>query len=97
MPKEIALISDGWDAVPADNSGLIRGSIIKLNSGVYSIGKAGNPFDDDVALVVTGVATFWLRWGEDNKPAERRITAPGQPHPDRDELPDQDESSGRWG
>ncbi len=82
--------SDGWDAVPLGADSLIRGKLIKFNSeGRFVCGDADVSNDQ---LVVTGVVTCWVRWGDEGKPAETRRTHPGEAHPTRAELPNQDQS-----
>jgi hypothetical protein len=77
--------SDGWDAVPETSFGLIRGRITlyNINTKDYLVDK--QTVMNGRVLVVVGVVTAWVRW-DDKKPREHRITAPGQRHPDRDEL-----------
>ena len=77
------------DGTPSGGGGAIRGKLVKFNTeGRFFCGDAdvtGGEF------AVTGVLTCWLRWGDDGKPAEIRITQPGEDHPQRQDLPDQDE------
>jgi hypothetical protein len=96
MSNEVARAHDGWGAVPDDASGSLRGSYIKFADGEFSIGKNAEPFPGDRSVVVTGVVTLFQKW-EDGKPVEQRITRPGQRHPERDELPDLDESEWELG
>jgi hypothetical protein len=42
-------------------------------------------------LVAINVVTAWVCW-RNSKPTEHKVTQPGQPHPYREDLPDQDQS-----
>jgi hypothetical protein len=57
----------GWDNVPVDNGSLIRGAIIKFNSGTYF--WDGNSLEPDAEFFVTGVLHLWIRW-DNRKPVE---------------------------
>ena len=46
--------------------------------------------EDDTYAVLDAKAV-WVRWGADKKPAKQRVTQPGEHHPERHELPDNDE------
>ena len=94
MANDIATTTDdGWDAVPASSNGLIRGQRMAFpQDGNYYLAKSTEPFSTEQDLVVVGVTTAWQHW--QNKQAETRVTLPGQRHPDRDELGDNDKS--KW-
>jgi hypothetical protein len=79
---------DGFD-VAEPRTGFITGSLLKFIDRDYFADKT-EKLPEGTTLVVTGVVTAWVKW-EDGKP-EHRITHAGQAHPDRDDLPDQDES-----
>ena len=85
---------DGFSVLENSRGQFIRGQITKCNDGVYIVDKT-QPLPDE-PLVVVGVVTAWRKWGKDEngetKPIEHRITAAGQIHPSRDDLPDQDDS-----
>lgn len=79
---------DGWSSVPETNGTMLRGRVAKFKDGKFFADKI-----DDITgttLVAVDVATAWLKWW-DARPAEHRITRPGERHPDRDELGDLDE------
>src|SRR5262245_42298642 len=79
---------DGWDAVPERGNDLIRGKILKFKDGLYFLGGLAEPLNG-TAVAVLDVAVAWVKW-VDGKP-EHRITRPGQRHPNRDELGDNDQ------
>jgi hypothetical protein len=81
-------MNDGWGAVPADEN-IIRGSMLKFLDGEWTDRDSGDVLNGR-QFAVMGVTVSWDRWfgGE----VEHRITPPGEPHPKRKELPDQDES-----
>jgi len=94
MGKELISQTDGFD-VPENAGGqFIKGQMLKFIDGNYVIDKT-EPLADE-PLVAIGVVTAWVRWGEDDngnkRPLEHRVTADGKIHPDRDDLPDQDDS-----
>jgi hypothetical protein len=82
-------VADGFDTVPDESRGVIRGEIVRYLDGHYVIGKT-EPADGR-ELVVTGVTTAWVKWR--GKEGKHRITEPGQYHPERDELGDLDQSN----
>jgi hypothetical protein len=79
---------DGFD-VPEPRTGFITGSLLKFIERDFVADKTEH-MPEGATLVVTGVVTAWVKW-EDGKP-EHRVTRAGQAHPQRDDLPDQDES-----
>jgi len=81
-------VGDGFDEVPREGFGIIRGHIVQYADAHYLIGKT-EPADGR-ELAVTGVTTAWDKWR--GKEVEHRITEPGQYHPERDELGDLDQS-----
>jgi hypothetical protein len=81
---------DGWDSVPADSGGTIRGKIIKFSDGHYLVGTESVT---GIELVAMDVLTAWVRWAE-NKPTEHRVTKARERHPDREELGDLDKT--KW-
>jgi hypothetical protein len=89
MTMELTPQGDDGFSVPENSSGqFIRGQMAKYNDGSYVVDKT--EILPDEPLVAVGVTTVWVKW-EDGKPVEHRITAAGQIHPDRDDLPDQDD------
>ena len=89
MTMELTPHGDDGFPVPENSSGqFIRGQMAKYNDGSYVVDKTETLPDEP--LVAVGVTTVWVKW-EDGKPVEHRITAAGQIHPDRDDLPDQDD------
>ncbi len=90
MAKELMPQGDDGFSVPENSSGqFIRGQMVKYNDGSYIVDKT-EPLPDE-PLVAIDVTTVWVNW-EGGKPVEHRVTAAGQIHPQRDELPDQDDS-----
>src|SRR5262245_31615711 len=86
----IIAVSDGWDIVPQEKqetSGLIRGTIARFREREYVLDKLHNITGNRYGL--TGVSVLWVQW-RGGKPQEHRITQPGQQHPYREDLPDQD-------
>ena len=73
-------------------SNLIVGKMVKFTiDGKYKVDKA-EILPDNTTLVAMDVTTVWVKW-DDGKPIEHRITQPGQMHPDRADLPDQDKAT----
>jgi hypothetical protein len=84
---------DGFTVEEKAGNNLIVGKMLKFTiEGKYKVDKA-DILPDNTTLVAIDVVTTWLKW-HDDKPVEHRITKPGQVHPDRADLPDQDE--GKW-
>jgi hypothetical protein len=70
---------DGFAHIPQTSAGLVRGRILRFDSGDYYC--SGEAFYD-VDLVVTGARAFWARWH-----AGRIIEVQeGAPYPDRSAL-----------
>ena len=95
MAKELTPQGDDGFSVRENSRGqFIRGQMIKYNDGAFIVDKT-EPLPEE-ALVAVGVVTAWVNWGEDEngetKPIEHRVTAAGQIHPSRDDLPDRDKS-----
>jgi hypothetical protein len=95
MSNELTPQGDDGFSVPENSKGqFIRGQMTKFNDSVYIVDKT-EPLPDE-PLIAVGAITAWVHWGKDkngnSKPIEHRVTAAGQIHPDRDDLPDQDES-----
>jgi hypothetical protein len=82
--------ADGFDVPERGGGNLIVGKLMKFNNGAYVIDKT-ETLPPHTTLVVLDITTAWVKW-RDGKPVEHRITYPGQVHPDRDDLPDQDEA-----
>jgi hypothetical protein len=88
MPNQIAL-RDGFSVEERNPSNsLIIGRILKFKDGGYTVDKTY--FPNGGRYVVRDVLFVWVHW-VDGKPVEHRITNPGDVHPERDELPDQDQ------
>ncbi len=81
--------ADGF-AVAERSGGLIIGKLLKFINGHYVADKT-EPVALGTELVALNVVTCWTKW-QDGKP-DHRITHPGQCHPERDELPDRDETA----
>ena len=83
--------ADGFSVAEKSGSNLIVGKMVKFTiDGKYKADKA-DTLPDYTTLVAMGVTTAWVKW-QDGKPVEHRITQPGEVHPDRHDLPDQDEA-----
>src|SRR6516162_6743757 len=79
---------DGFD-VQERSSNFIIGGMIKFNRG-YTLNKT-EKLPPDITLLVIRIITCWVKWW-DNAPLEHRVTHSGQIHPQREDLPDQDET-----
>jgi hypothetical protein len=100
MSTELTPQGDDGFSVRENGSGqFIRGQMIKYNDGIYIVDKTEELPDEP--LVAIGVVTVWVKWEEnekgETKPAEHRVTAAGQIHPSREDLPDQDDNLWRPG
>lgn len=93
--NDLTVHNDGWAAVPDNVGGMIKGTMLKFKDGFYFADKTLMLPEDQTALhlAAVDVVTCWVHW-QDKLPAETRITQPGQPHPQRDELGDTDQS--KW-
>jgi hypothetical protein len=81
-------MNDGWDAVPLDDN-VIRGSMLKFIDGEWADRDTGDVLNGKQFAVV-GVLVSWDHWvGGD---VTHDVTKPGQLHPKRSDLPDQDET-----
>ena len=88
--------TDGFSVAEKSGSNLIIGKMVKFTiDGKYKVDKA-DILPDNTRLVAIDVTTAWLRWDEE-KPSEHRITLPGLIHPERTDLPDQDEAAWQRG
>jgi hypothetical protein len=74
---------DGWDDLPDDSGTLLRGAIIKFNSGEFISEK--RRLDGDETWAVTGVLALWVLWG-DRAPLQYDLAKPGHGLSDRNEL-----------
>ena len=94
MPNNI--VTDGFSVAEKAGNSLIFGKMLKFTiDGKYKVDKA-DILPDNTTLVAIDVTTAWVKW-QDGKPIEHRITQPGQVHPDRADLPDQDKATlGAW-
>jgi hypothetical protein len=86
-----AASAGGWDEVPEAGS-LIVGFRIKFdfNHTCWEIDGTKIAPDAEDTFAVVGVKLAWLKWGPDKRPTQR-VTQPGQRHPERNDLPDNDE------
>jgi hypothetical protein len=80
---------DGFGVQENSGDTSIVGKMLKFTDGRYTVDKT-ETLPADTTLVAVNVMTAWVRW-EGGKP-EHRVTKPGQLHPDREDLPDLDES-----
>jgi hypothetical protein len=87
---------DGFSVAERGSGSPIVGKMLKFTiDGKYKADKA-DILPDNTTLVAINVTTAWVKW-EDGKPVEHLITQPGQLHPDRDDLPDQDKTTWELG
>lgn len=90
--NDIAIIKDdGFSVAEKSSETLISGKMLKFNDGRYTVDKT-ELLPPNTVLAAVGSVTVWVHW-VDGKPAEHRITQSGQQHPEREELPDLDESA----
>ncbi len=82
---------DGFSVNDGTSVSMIEGQMIKFVDGNFFADKVKLPAD--TTLVVVDMVTAWVHW-QAGKPIDHRITQPGIPHPEREELPDQDK--GKW-
>jgi hypothetical protein len=82
---------DGFSVAEKSRPNLIVGKMAKFTDRKYMVDKA-DILPDNTCLVAIDVTTAWVKW-HDDKPVEHRITQPGRIHPDRLDLPDQDETT----
>ena len=87
-PNNVALFpaSDGWAAVPPAS----RAKRIKFSDGEWTNAEGQRVNGEELAAV--GVEVYWQKWA-DKKPIEKRATRPGEAHPYRSELGDEDQST----
>jgi hypothetical protein len=90
MTHNLAHVDDGFAVPERDNSSFIKGKMTKFVDGRFVADKT-EVLPNNIQLVAVGVATEWVRW-DGKEPPEHRVTRPGERHPERDELPDQDQS-----
>jgi hypothetical protein len=84
--------ADGFSVAEKGGNGMIVGKMLKFGTdGKYTVDKL-DILPNNTHLVAIDVNTVWLKW-HDGKPMEHRITHPGQLHPDRADLPDQDKAT----
>jgi hypothetical protein len=90
-----AATSDGF-GVPENRSNRsganpIIGKMVKFtNDGKFVVDKTTG-ISPETTLVAVGCITAWVHWVDGNA-AEHRITEEGQIHPDKEDMPDRDES-----
>ena len=90
--NDIAMTNDdGFSVAEKSGETMISGKMLKFNDGRYTVDKT-ELLPPDTVLVAVGSVTAWVHWVDGN-PAEHRVTRPGQHHPEREELPDLDESA----
>jgi hypothetical protein len=88
--------TDGFSVAEKSGSNLIIGKMVKFTiDGKYRVDKA-DILPDNTRMVAIDVTTAWVRWDEE-KPSEHRTTQPGQIHPERADLPDQNEAAWQRG
>jgi hypothetical protein len=82
--------NDGFGVPENRSASPIIGKMVKFNDGRFIVDKTSE-LASDATLVVVGIWTGWVHW-MDGEVAEHRKTQEGQVHPEREDLPDQDES-----
>ena len=90
MTNNLTNAGDGFGVPENSGSQFIVGKMTKFADGEYIVDKT-EPLPADIELVALAVVAAWVHW-VDGKPVEHRVTRDGQMHPDRDDLPDQDEA-----
>ena len=58
------MYDDGFDNVPLDDSGFIRGELFKFKTGEFLL---GNTVLNGQHFIVTGVLVAWVEWREKNE------------------------------
>jgi len=83
--------SDGFAVAEPASGNPIHGKMLKFVNGAYVADKTEH-VPINTRLVALDVTTAWVKW-KGSKPVEHRITLPGRIHPERNELPDLDQST----
>jgi hypothetical protein len=91
MSELVLATGDGFAVQENAGTSMIVGKMLKFLDGRFVADKT-EPLPPTTELVAVAVVTAWVHW-EDGKPVEHRITRPGQSHPYRTDLPDQDETT----
>jgi len=89
IQKLPVISSDGWDELEAGND-FIRGTRIRFSQGDYICANGASVSPEELYGVFS-VMKAWQRWHDGR--AETRITLPGQRHPLRDEIGDNDKNT----
>jgi hypothetical protein len=90
LPAKTSYDDDGFAVQDRDGGSLISGKMLKFTDGKFFVDKVEQvPIGTKLAAVA--MITAWVHW-KDGKPVEHRVTLAGEKHPEREELPDQDES-----
>ena len=87
---------DGWDSIPQETGGLIRGQIIKFANGIYAADKLSIMNCESIKWEVLGVLPVWIRW-QNNAPVEYKTAEPGGKFPNRDDLSHLDQEKWPFG
>jgi hypothetical protein len=92
MQEITTTTGDGFGvAENRSNASPIIGRMVKFtNDGRFVVDKT-TQLPTDTTLVAVGVWTGWVHW-QDGQTVEHLKTQEGQPHPEREDLPDQDRS-----
>jgi hypothetical protein len=90
MSNDLATTDDDGFGVDEPNNSFIVGGMIKFNNDHAYIVDKTQELTAGTRLVALSVTTAWTHWQE-GKP-EHHVTQPGQAHPCREDLPDQDKS-----
>jgi hypothetical protein len=90
MATELITTSDGFAVAEPGGRNLISGKMLKFVNGNYLAEKTEH-MPINTTLVALDVTTAWVKWAK-GKPVEHRVTPPGRIHPERDGLPDGDQT-----
>jgi hypothetical protein len=88
MKSPFRKFNDGFDVDEPTTGSTIKGLLLKFRDTDYLVNGVDHLEEDAGPFSVISMTTMWTRW-EGDKPFHK-VTQPGQPHPRRDELPDQD-------
>jgi hypothetical protein len=94
-------ISKGDDSAVADDGFAVRenrstnspiiGKMVKFTNDAKFVFDKTSVLSAEMTLVVVGIWTGWVHW-VDGQTVEHRQTRAGQVHPDKEDMPDRDQS-----
>ena len=92
MQNAITITDDGFSDDAKENvNRAIRGTLLKCSKGRWTMGPNNDPVPPGLRLVVMESKAAWVKWWG-GLPIEHIWRAPGQPLPEREDLPDGDPS-----